>query len=51
MDIGHARKVFIDGFLSTRTGFQMELPLVPLASSMAARVWSSGCAITASMCD
>src|SRR4051812_43906487 len=30
MDVGHARKVFIDGFLRNRDGFQMELPLVPL---------------------
>ncbi|MFO0888658.1 MAG: hydroxysqualene dehydroxylase HpnE [Isosphaeraceae bacterium] len=30
MDVGHARKVFVDGFLSTWDGFQMELPLVPL---------------------
>jgi squalene-associated FAD-dependent desaturase len=30
MDIGHARKVFLDGFLRNRSGFQLELPLVPL---------------------
>ena len=30
MDVGHARKVFVDGFLSHRHGFEMELPLVPL---------------------
>jgi squalene-associated FAD-dependent desaturase len=30
MDVGHARKVFLDGFLRNRTGFQLELPLVPL---------------------
>jgi squalene-associated FAD-dependent desaturase len=30
MDVGHARKVFLDGFLRNRTGFQPELPLVPL---------------------
>jgi squalene-associated FAD-dependent desaturase len=30
MDVGHARKVFIDGFLRTRDGFQIEIPLVPL---------------------
>ena len=30
MDVGHARKVFIDGFLHNRTGFQMEIPTVPL---------------------
>jgi squalene-associated FAD-dependent desaturase len=30
MDIGHVRKVFLDGFLRNRSGFQIELPLVPL---------------------
>jgi squalene-associated FAD-dependent desaturase len=30
MDVGHARKVFVDGFLRNRTGFQPELPVVPL---------------------
>jgi squalene-associated FAD-dependent desaturase len=30
MDVGHARKVFLDGFLRNRSGFQIELPLVPL---------------------
>lgn len=30
MDVGHARKVFVDGFLRNRSGFQLELPLVPL---------------------
>lgn len=30
MDVGHARKVFIDGFLRNRDGFRMEIPLVPL---------------------
>lgn len=30
MDVGHARKVFVDGFLKTRDGFRIELPLVPL---------------------
>jgi squalene-associated FAD-dependent desaturase len=30
MDVGHARKVFLDGFLRNRTGFQMEIPTVPL---------------------
>ena len=30
MDVGHARKVFLDGFLRNRAGFQLELPLVPL---------------------
>jgi squalene-associated FAD-dependent desaturase len=30
MDVGHARKVFLDAFLRNRLGFQPELPLVPL---------------------
>ena len=30
MDLGHARKVFVDGFLRHRDGYQMEIPLVPL---------------------
>jgi squalene-associated FAD-dependent desaturase len=30
LDPGHARKVFVEGFLRTRVGFQPELPLVPL---------------------
>jgi squalene-associated FAD-dependent desaturase len=30
MDVGHARKVFLDGFLRNRDGFTMELPTVPL---------------------
>ena len=38
MDVGHARKVFVDGFLSTRTGFQMELPLVPLGELYGSRL-------------
>jgi squalene-associated FAD-dependent desaturase len=40
MDVGHARKVFVDGFLSTRTGFQMELPLVPLGELYGGRLES-----------
>jgi squalene-associated FAD-dependent desaturase len=38
MDVGHARKVFVDGFLSTRDGFQMELPLVPLGELYGSRL-------------
>ena len=30
MDVNHARKVLVGGFLSNRTGFEMEIPLVPL---------------------
>ncbi len=38
MDVGHARKVFVEGFLSNRTGFQMELPLVPLGELYGSRL-------------
>ncbi len=30
MDLGHARKVFIDGFLRNKHGYVMEIPLTPL---------------------
>ncbi len=30
MDVDHARKVFLDGFLRHRDGYQMEIPTVPL---------------------
>jgi squalene-associated FAD-dependent desaturase len=30
MDVGHARQVFLEGFLRSRVGYQMEIPLVPL---------------------
>jgi squalene-associated FAD-dependent desaturase len=38
MDIGHAKKVFIDGFLRNREGYQMELPLVPLGELYGTRL-------------
>ncbi len=38
MDVGHARKVFLDGFLRNRTGFQIELPLVPLGELYGTRL-------------
>ncbi len=40
MDVGHARKVFLDGFLRNRTGFQPELPLVPLGELYGTRLES-----------
>ena len=40
MDVGHARKVFLDGFLRNRSGFQLELPLVPLGE-LYGRGWRS----------
>ncbi len=38
MDVGHARKVFLDGFLRNRTGFQLEIPLVPLGELYGTRL-------------
>ncbi len=38
MDVGHARKVFLDGFLRNRDGFQMEVPLVPLGELYGTRL-------------
>ena len=38
MDVGHARKVFLDGFLRNRAGFQLEIPLVPLGELYGTRL-------------
>jgi squalene-associated FAD-dependent desaturase len=38
MDVGHARKVFIDGFLRNRRGFVMEIPVVPLGELYGTRL-------------
>jgi len=38
MDVNHARKVFVDGFLKTKTGFQIEIPLVPLGDLYGVRL-------------
>jgi squalene-associated FAD-dependent desaturase len=38
MDVGHARKVFVDGFLRNRAGYQPELPLVPLGELYGTRL-------------
>ena len=40
MDVGHARKVFLDGFLRNRAGFQPEIPLVPLGELYGTRLES-----------
>jgi squalene-associated FAD-dependent desaturase len=40
MDVGHARKVFLDGFMRNRTGFQPEIPLVPLGELYGTRLQS-----------
>ncbi|RUL86233.1 FAD-dependent oxidoreductase [Tautonia sociabilis] len=38
MDVGHARKVILDGFLRNRTGYQMEIPTVPLGELYGVRL-------------
>jgi len=38
MDVAHARKVFLDGFLRHRDGFRMEIPLVPLGELYGSRL-------------
>jgi squalene-associated FAD-dependent desaturase len=38
MDVGHARKVFVDGFLKNRHGYRMEIPLVPLGELYGSRL-------------
>jgi squalene-associated FAD-dependent desaturase len=38
MDFGHARKVFLDGFLRNRAGYRMEIPLVPLGELYGTRL-------------
>ena len=38
MDVGHARKVFLDGFLRNREGYRMEIPLVPLGELYGTRL-------------
>jgi squalene-associated FAD-dependent desaturase len=38
MDVGHARKVFVDGFLRDREGYKMELPLVPIGELYGTRL-------------
>jgi squalene-associated FAD-dependent desaturase len=40
MDVGHARKVFFDGFLKTREGYRLEIPLVPLGELYGSRMES-----------
>ncbi len=40
MDVGHARKVFLDGFLRTRQGYEMEVPVVPLGEIYGSRLES-----------
>ena len=38
MDFDHARRVFVDGFLLNRSGYQMELPIAPLGELYGARL-------------
>jgi squalene-associated FAD-dependent desaturase len=40
MDVGHARKVFLDGFLRTKDGYRLEIPLVPLGDLYGTRLES-----------
>lgn len=40
MDVGLARKVFLDGFMRNRRGYVMEIPLVPLGELNGTRVAS-----------
>jgi squalene-associated FAD-dependent desaturase len=40
MDVGHARKVFLDGFLRHRDGYQIEVPLAPLGEIYGSRLES-----------
>ncbi len=40
MDVGMARKVFVDGFLMNREGFQMEVPAAPLGELYGLRMES-----------
>ena len=44
MDVGHARKVFLEGFARNRHGFVMEVPLVPLGELYGTRLeaWLEG---------
>ena len=38
MDVGHARKVFVDGFLRHRDGYRMEIPTAPLGEVYGSRL-------------
>jgi len=38
MDVGHARKVFLDGFLRHRDGYRMEIPTAPLGEIYGTRL-------------
>lgn len=38
MDVGHARQVFLDGFLRNRDGHRIEIPLVPLGELYGTRL-------------
>jgi squalene-associated FAD-dependent desaturase len=43
LDVAYARRVFLDGFLLNRDGFQIELPLVPLGELYGTRLESWLC--------
>jgi squalene-associated FAD-dependent desaturase len=38
MDVGHARKVFLDGMMRTREGYRLEIPRVPLGELYGTRL-------------
>jgi len=38
MDVGHARKVFLDGFLRNREGYVVQLPMAPLGDLYGVRL-------------
>ena len=40
VDVAYARKVFLDGFLRNRDGFQLEIPVVPLGELYGKRLES-----------
>jgi squalene-associated FAD-dependent desaturase len=40
LDVGYARKVFLDGFLRNRDAYQLDLPLVPLGELYGTRLES-----------
>jgi len=40
MDVGHARRVFLDGFLLNKTGHRIEVPTVPLGELYGTRLES-----------
>jgi squalene-associated FAD-dependent desaturase len=48
IDVSHARKVFVDGFLKTRDGWQVQVPTVPLETLYGVELvrWLEGHGVT-----